>query len=39
MRDPYDYSDSSSMPYVPAMAIKIFRDGMYSANILTITSL
>ena len=39
MRDPYDYSDSSPMPYVPAMAIKIFRDGMYSGNILSITTL
>jgi hypothetical protein len=39
MRNPYDYSDSSPIPYVPALAIKIFRDGMYSGNILGITSL
>jgi hypothetical protein len=33
MRNPYDYSASSSMAYVPALAIKLFRDGMYSGNI------
>jgi hypothetical protein len=39
MRNPYDYSDSNPLPYVPALAIKIFRDGMYSGNILAITTL
>ena len=39
MRNPYDYSDSSFSPYIPALAIKIFRDGIYSGNILAINAL
>ena len=39
MRNPYDYSDSSFSPYITALAIKIFRDGIYSGNILAINSL